>query len=79
MADEDSRNYAKIIPPGLPRERLEYLYTKIREFVPEDKQDIVCPHPDSVPIPVASPDHSPTTQYAPKQLQLLAGTPLVLF
>ena len=28
--NKDSRNYAKIIPPGLPRERLEYLYTKIR-------------------------------------------------
>ena len=35
---------------GLPRERLEYLHNKIREFVPADKQDIVCPHPDSVPV-----------------------------
>ena len=39
---------AVIPPPGLPRKRLEYLHEKIREFVPMDKQDIVCPHPDTI-------------------------------
>lgn len=39
-----------ITPPGLPRERQMYL----REFVPEDKRDIVCPNPDATPTFAAS-------------------------
>ena len=35
----------RIIPPGLSLERQKYLYEKIREFVPHDLQDLVCPKP----------------------------------
>ena len=35
----------EIIPPGLSSERKKYLYDKIREFVPPELQDIVCPQP----------------------------------
>lgn len=35
----------EIIPPGLSSERKKYLYDKIREFVPPEFQDIVCPQP----------------------------------
>ena len=31
--------------PGLPQERQAYLFNHIREFVREDKQDILCPRP----------------------------------
>jgi len=34
-----------IVPPGLSLERQYYLYDKIREFVPADLQDLVCPQP----------------------------------
>ena len=34
-----------IIPAGLSSERRHYLYEKIREFVPEHLQDLVCPKP----------------------------------
>ena len=34
-----------IQPPGLSLERRQYLFDKIREFCPEDCQDIVCPNP----------------------------------
>ena len=34
-----------IVPAGLSLERQYYLYDKIREFVPEDLQDLVCPKP----------------------------------
>ena len=34
-----------IIPPGLSSERQHYLYDRIREFVPPDLQDSVCPKP----------------------------------
>ena len=32
-------------PPGLSEERQRYLYNSIREFVRQDKRDIVCPAP----------------------------------
>ena len=35
----------EIIPPGLLSERKKYLYEKIREFVPPEFQDLVCPQP----------------------------------
>ena len=31
--------------PGLPRERQQYLFSQIREFVREDQRDVVCPNP----------------------------------
>ena len=34
-----------IPPPGLSLERRQYLFEKIREFCPEDYQDLVCPNP----------------------------------
>ena len=35
-----------IIPaPGLPRERQQYLFCQIREFVREDQRDVVYPNP----------------------------------
>lgn len=40
----------KLVPCGLSAERQWYLYEKIREFCPEDAQDIVCPKP-SMPKP----------------------------
>ncbi len=39
----------EIVPPGLSRERKKYLFEKIREFVPEESKDIVCPNPDAIP------------------------------
>ncbi|XP_065884511.1 uncharacterized protein [Dysidea avara] len=39
-----------IVPAGLSAERQWYLYEKIREFVPEEAQDLVCPKP-TVPKP----------------------------
>ena len=46
-----------VIPPkGLDFKRKRYLYHEIREFVSEDKQDIVCPSPG--PIPEESDDSS---------------------
>jgi len=35
----------QIIPPGLSEERKVYLYQKIREFCPDNVNDIVCPKP----------------------------------
>lgn len=35
----------QILPKGLDFKRQQYLYNKIREFVAEDKQDLVCPLP----------------------------------
>jgi len=40
----------EIVPPGLSAERQWYLYDKIREFVPSEVQDLVCPKP-TVPKP----------------------------
>ena len=34
-----------IPPPGLSLERRQYLFEKIREFCPEECQDLVCPDP----------------------------------
>ena len=35
-----------IIPaPGPPRERQQYLFSQMREFVREDQRDVVCPNP----------------------------------
>lgn len=35
----------QILPKGLDFKRQQYLYNEIREFVAEDKQDLVCPLP----------------------------------
>ena len=35
----------QIVPTGLSMERKQYLYDKIREFCPEEAQDLVCPKP----------------------------------
>ena len=35
----------QIVPTGLSLERKKYLFDKIREFCPEDVQDLVCPEP----------------------------------
>lgn len=34
-----------IPPPGLPLERQRYLYNNIREYIPADRRDVVCPAP----------------------------------
>ncbi len=39
----------EIHPPGLSRERRQYLFDKIREFCPEESRDKVCPNPDIAP------------------------------
>ena len=46
-----------ITPPGLSRERREYLFTKIREYCPLNCQDIVCPDPRPA-LPVLTPPPS---------------------
>ena len=38
-----------VTPDGLPLTRQWYLYTKIREFVPHEAQDLVCPLPRKRP------------------------------
>lgn len=45
----------EVLPPGMSRERRVYLFEKIREFVPEESRDKVCPSPDATPT---SPAHS---------------------
>ena len=44
-----------IPPPGLSHERRQYLFDKIREFCPQECQDLVCPNPsldtDTPPTP----------------------------
>ena len=41
-----------VIPPGLLSERQHYLYDKIRELVPPNLQDLLCPKPLSWPSPM---------------------------
>ncbi len=42
-------------PPGLPPERRKYLFDKIREYVPDQHKDTVCPPPLlATPIPVSA-------------------------
>ena len=56
-------------PPGLPLERQRYRYEKIREFVPDQHKDTVCPTPVAWPpitaisqedTPTPSPEATPT-------------------
>jgi hypothetical protein len=54
----------EIIPPKLSPERQRYLYEKIREFVPEESRDKVCPNPDATPTLSHSP-HPPTQPSLP--------------
>jgi hypothetical protein len=49
----------EIKPPGLSRERQEYLYQKIREFCPPETRDIVCPNPDATPLSSMGLSHPP--------------------
>ena len=35
----------QVVPAGLARERQCYLFTKIRKFCSEEKQDVTCPRP----------------------------------
>ena len=51
----------QIIPAGLPPERSKYLFEKIREFVPVESRDIVCPNPDATPPDATPPDATPTS------------------
>ena len=56
-------------PPGLSLERRRYLFEKIRDFVPEQHKDTVCPPPLPIPagsspalgIPATTPTPSPST------------------
>ena len=54
-----------IVPPGLSRERKEYLYEKIREYCPDYSKDIVCPHPDVVSTLCSSASSSPSGSLSP--------------
>lgn len=47
-------------PPGLSRERKEYLYSKIREYCPPECQDIVCPNPNPTIMLPTTPLTQPT-------------------
>ena len=38
-----------VTPAGLPPERQQYLFEKIREFCPAECQDAVCPEPSTIP------------------------------
>ena len=57
----------EIQPPGLSRERQKYLFDKIREFVPAESKDIVCPNPDAAihPSPHSSMDVPQSPQPPP--------------
>ncbi len=39
----------KVQPPGLSRDRQQYLFEKIREYCPEEVRDTVCPNPELTP------------------------------
>ena len=58
-----------IPPPGLSRERREYLFTKIREYCPPNCQDIVCPDPSPassfLTTPLLTPPSSATATPPP--------------
>ena len=62
---------SQIHPPGVSRERQQYLYEKIREFCPEYARDTVCPNPDSLttdpssPTPSTPPPPSPSPSTPP--------------
>ena len=49
-----------IAPPGLPLQRLQYLYRSIREYVNEPYQDIVCPLPPVMPTAESEDETQPT-------------------
>lgn len=65
-----------LTPSGLSLQRQWYLYEKIREYCPDNFQDITCPRPDQhlVLTSPSSPPHSPTPtdmeQPPPKRARL---------
>lgn len=63
-----------ITPPGLSKERQQYLFDKIREYCPLECQDIVCPNPNSSinqrpPLPTSTlpPQQTPSPSPSPKR------------
>ena len=52
-------------PPGLPQERRRYLFEKIREYVPEEHRDTVCPPPLSTPEVMPTPEATSTPEATP--------------
>ena len=66
----------EITPPGLSRERKTYLFERIREFVPEEKRDLVCPHPDGAPtLPTCPPSPTPPILSSPSPSPSLSPPP----
>ena len=65
-------------PPGLPAERRKYLFDKIREFVPEEHKDTVCPPPPAATSSPAAPltEDTPTTPPPSPSPPLLHPHPL---
>ena len=61
-----------IPPPGLSQERREYLYERIREFVPDAHKDTVCPRP--LPGP-ASPNPSEPATLPPPAASTSSAAP----
>ena len=64
-----------LTPSGLSLQRQWYLYEKIREYCPDNFQDITCPRPDRLVLTSpSSPPHSPTPtdmeQPPPKRARL---------
>lgn len=57
----------QIIPPGLSQERKKYLFEKIREFVPEESRDIVCPNPEDIPSSTAHSSSSHSSLQSPPE------------
>lgn len=56
---------AVITPPGLSRQRQQYLYDEIRQFVALEHQDTVCPAPAREPVINANPPPTPNNAAAP--------------
>ena len=57
-------------PPGLSLDRQQYLYNKIRQFVPDEHKDTVCPYPGTGASPA-----TPTSSLAPSPQPSPPSTP----
>ena len=55
----------EVTPPGLSRERRQYLFDKIREFCPDYSKDIVCPDPAAPASVLSPPSPSPASVAGP--------------
>jgi len=52
---------AAIKPPGLDPARQWYLFNNIRQFVPDDSKDVLCPRPLEVELQSSEPAPGPSS------------------